>query len=468
MLDVLLTQGKVVTAGVVTELDVGIQNGKIYATYGHGGAPEAKRTLNCQGSLILPGFIDTHFHCRAPARPDRETWASATKAAAAGGVTTILEMPSSTPVASTPEVIRCRRESSVGECYVDFGLYGGGASGDGEIIAGLVEEGVIGFKVFMHSPPPGHGSGSQGLYTTSNGELYKALRAISAAGGDLPCAVHAEDESLIETLTTELKAADRHDPLAHLESRPPFVEAAAVATLLVLAEELGLRLHLPHVSSGWAMRLAREAKRRAAKLSVETCPHYLLCDDKDMERLGSFAKINPPLRPAKDVAALWDALRDGTVDTVGSDHGPYRPEEKAEPDIWRTPAGHPGVEVLGHAMLSEALGGRIPLPRAVEVLAEAPARIFSLWPTKGCIAAGADADLVVYDPRIVWTFRKENSFSLAGDNYRLWHGRQFRGKVVRTLVRGETVYLDGQIVGKAGHGSMVRPSRATTQSGVVC
>jgi allantoinase len=409
--------------------------------------------------LVLPGLIDTHFHCRAPARPDRETWGSATKAAAAGGVTTFLEMPSSDPVASTPEIIRHRRESSIGQCYVDFGLYGGGASGDPDTIAGLADEGVIGFKVFMHSPPPGHGKGSQGLYTTSHAELFKALRTIVSSGGGLPCAVHAEDDSILEALGAELRAAGRHDAMAHLESRPPFVEAAAVSTLLILAEELDLRLHLPHVSSAWAMRLARDAKRRGLPITIETCPHYLLCDAEDMQRLGSFAKINPPLRSADDVAALWDAVRDGTVDTIGSDHAPYRPDEKAEPDIWRTPAGHPGVEVLGHAVLSEALAGRVALPRAVELLSEAPARAFSLTPRKGHIAGGADADLVVYDPRRLWTFHRRDSFSLAADNYRLWDGKQFRGRVIRTLVRGQTVFLEGRIVGQAGHGRMIRPER---------
>ncbi len=390
------------------------------------------------------------------------TWATATQAAAAGGVTTILEMPSSEPPASTPDVIRRRRESGEQECYVDFALYGGGGSEDPDVIAGMAAEGVIGFKIITLGLPSGHKADLRGLYVPDNGALYRALKAIVQTG--LPCAIHAEDNALVEARIAELKAAGRTDPLAHLESRPPFVEAAAVSTLLCLVEALGVRLHLPHTSSAWAMRLAGEGKRRGLPLTIETCPHYLLFDAWDMERVGVFAKINPPLRSPEDSLALWTAVRDGTVDTVGSDHGPYRPEEKAQSDIWLTPPGHPGVEVLGHSILGEALAGRISLSRAVEVLAEAPARIFGLAPRKGRVAVGADADLVVYDPTEVWTFHKEEQFSLARDNYYLYDKRQFKGRIRRTIVRGQTVYADGSILGRPGHGRFVRPVEADKKS----
>lgn len=456
-LDACIVGATVITPQGEQAAEVGIRQGRIVGLYAPGTAPPAAETIDAAGQWLLPGFVDVHFHCRAPGHPEREDFASGTRAAAAGGVTTLCEMPIADPGVGTPAIFEARRALAEADAYVDFALWGGGGAASEADIRGMAAAGAIGFKIFLHGAPPGREREFAGLTATDTRSLYRALEWIAGTG--LPCAVHCEDDDLIQVLTDRLRAAGRLDPRAHGESRPAFVEALAVSRVLTLGEALGVRLHFPHISSAWALELITAAKQRGVPATLETCPHYLFRDESAVDQLGPFAKINPPIRSARDRAALWEALLDGRVDIVASDHAPYTVAEKEAgwQDIFRAPSGSPGVETLAPLLLDRVLAGELSAARVLTVLAEAPARHFGLYPRKGALLPGSDADLVLFDPRASWTVAPDQLFTRSHGSARLFAGQTLRGRITRTWVRGVTVYHNGQIVGPRGHGRFVRP-----------
>ena len=271
---------------------------------------------------------------------------------------------------------------------------------------------------------------------------------------DLPCVFHAEDESIYTQLEAALRANGRADGLAHAESRPDYVEAISVGTLLRLAERFGVHLHVPHVSSGMTVALIREAKARGVSVTAETCPHYLQFDASALARLGPYAKCNPPFKSVRDVDAVWQGVLDGTIDTLASDHSPFTATEKerATEDIWLGPPGFPGVEVLVPFAIGAALEGRITWQRLNELIFVNPARIFGLQPRKGAIRPGADADLMLYDPASRDVFDHRALHSKTAEIALIWDGVPRTGTVTTTLLRGEVVYDEREGVANAGRG----------------
>lgn len=461
--ETLITNGDVVTEQGIEALDVAISSGRIIALIPRGTAVEAREVIDASGALILPGAIDIHFHCRAPAYPERGDFATETRAAAAGGVTTIFEMPISKPCCATGEIFRARRALGEQDAYVNFALYGAPGLLNRQHIRDMVEEGAIGFKIFMTGAPAGRNDEFEGLCLPQVPELYQAMKLVAETG--LVCAVHAENDQLLEWHTAQLMAAGRNDIASHGESRPPHVEALAVATLMSLNQTAGMNLHIAHLSSKETLDVYRMFKRAGAKGTAETCPHYLFFTEDDMERVGPYAKINPPLRKAEDVEALWGGLADGSLMAVTTDHSPFTVEEKerARTDIWRTPPGAPGVEELVLGMMDAALKGRLSIEKAVQLISTNGAKRFGIYPRKGVIAVGADADIVIYDPREVTTIHQDMLFSKAKACDKLYEGMTFKGKVCRTLVNGRTVFHDGQVVGERGWGQFVRPEAGRVQ-----
>lgn len=459
MLDVRVMHGTLVTPAGQVRAELGIADGRIVGQFAPGETPDARRTIEAGDLLVLPGIVDAHFHCRAPGHPEREDFASGTRAAAAGGATTVLEMPIADPGVHDGEVLRARRELGEAQAYVDFGLYGGGGASE-EGIRSMAAAGAIAYKIFLHAAPHGREREFAGLTVTDTRSLYRAFGWIAPTG--LPCAVHSEDDDLIEERTAELRARGEVGPGAHQASRPDFVEAIAVAKVLLLAEELGVRLHLPHISTARSVELVKSARAGGQRVSLETCPHYLLANSDDVERLGAFAKINPPIRPESDRVALWRAIREGVVDIVASDHAPYTAEEKqrGQASIFDAPSGSAGIETMGPGIFDRALAGEISLERAVELLSERPARLFDLYPRKGSLRPGADADLVLFDPAASWTVDRARFFTKSREAARLFDGRAFRGRIRTTIVRGEPVYQDGQVLGAEGYGQFLTPNRS--------
>lgn len=453
MFDRVVANGRIFISGAFVPLDIAIADGRI-AAQGVRGAFQGQSldTLDAADQLVFPGVIDSHFHSRAPSHPERETFASATAAAAAGGVTTLIEMPISEPPAINGRVVRERGQLVEREGYIDVGFYASSATLRREDLESSIEAGALAFKAFLQQVPPGREGEFEGLCLPSNGELLKAFELLSDYG--LPCVFHPEDEVMLRTLKSRLLAEGRHDGEAHAEHRPDYVEAVSVGTLLQLADHFGVHLHVPHVSSRMTVNLIREAKARSVHVTAETCPHYLHFDTSDLERLGPYAVCNPPFKAPDDVAALWEAIGDGTLDTIASDHSPFTVAEKerAKDDIWLSPPGFPGVEVLAPYVIGAALEGRITLARLDELLFVNPSRIFGLWPLKGTLQPGADADLTFYDPNIKSTFDHTTFHSKAKDTSLIWDGVPRVGAVTLTLLRGDKVF-DGQtIVGASGAG----------------
>ena len=446
----LVVRGNVVSPdGVLRDGAVAISDGRVVEVRPGADGLDAAQTLEHLGRWVLPGAIDPHVHCFSS---PTEGFVNATRAAAAGGVTTIVEMPydAGAPVVSRA-VLQRKIDLLQREALVDVALLGTiRKTGGLDEIAGLVEAGVCGFKLSMFETDP------ERFPRIADGDLLEAFRQIGQAG--LTVGVHAEDGDIIDPLVAHYQAAGKRYPRAHCETRPPVSETASVALALELAAAAQARLHIYHASLPRSFDLVAAYRAHGLRATAETCPHYLLLDEADMDHLGGFGKINPPLRPTSEVEGLWRLLERDTVDMVSSDHAPWPPERKSNrADIFANASGTPGVETLLPLVYSAGVAdGRIGIEQCARLTSEAPARTFGLYPRKGQIAPGFDADLVVVDPSASWTMRAAHLQSAAG--WTPYEGRAMRGRVVATLVRGRLVY-DGQtVLAQPGDGQFIRPA----------
>jgi allantoinase len=460
MLDLAIKGATVVTELGRFQADVGLEGDKIATVARGGGLPAARREINADGKLLLPGIIDIHFHVRAPAHPQRGTFASETRAAAAGGVTTILEMPISTPGCARRDILEARKALGEAEAIVNFGLYGAPGLLDRDEILGMADAGACGFKIFTHAVPKGREDEFLGICLEEEAEIYRALELIKETG--LLVSVHAENESLIQLFEGRAKATGGQGPADYLASRPPVVEAMSVAQLSVICQAIRTHVHIAHVSCAQALAVLQAAQANGLPMTGETCPHYLLFTEADMLEHGPFAMIKPPLRTAHDQAALWDGLLSGSLAAITTDHSPFTLAEKARglENIWQSAIGAPGVEALVPFVMTEALtGGRLALEQAIAMTSSEPARLFNLYGRKGVVQPGADADLVIYDPRGRATIDSSQWFTKSNVTERLYNGRPRQGHVDTTIVNGQIVYAAGQIVVDAAVGRFVQPTR---------
>jgi allantoinase len=439
--------GDLVTAGGIVRADVAIVEGKIVAI-----APEiegrAKEEIDARGLHVLPGTVDVHVHFNEPGRTDWEGWASGSAACAVGGTTTVAEMPlNAHPPTLDGPAFDAKRAAAEASSVVDFALWGGLTPINLDRLEELAGRGAIGFKAFMSS------SGIAEFPAADDATLLRGMQTAAALG--LPVAVHAENDSITSTLAAEALADGRAGVRDYLASRPVIAETEAISRALHFAAETGCALHVVHVSSGRGVTLIAEARARGADVTAETCPHYLLLDEEDAARLGALAKCAPPLRPRAQCDALWRALAEGAIQIVASDHSPAPPELKTEDDYFRIWGGIAGCQSLLSAILDAGHRERgIALTDVANALAAGPAARFRL-PGKGRVAVGCDADLVLVDLSEPYTLRR------ADLRYRHPHSPfvdwDFRGRVCRTLRRGETIARDGEIVA-ASRGRLVTPA----------
>ncbi|MGB9299479.1 MAG: dihydroorotase family protein [Anaerolineae bacterium] len=457
-MDLAINGGLVVSEHGRVFADVGIAEGRIAALALPGCLPEAARTIDASGTLVLPGAIDVHFHSRTPAYPERGDFYTETRAAAAGGVTTVLEMPISKPGCATPETFRNRRRLVEEQAIIDVALFGApGTLNRGDVL-GMVEEGAIAFKIFMHRPVLGREDEFIGICVTEDEELYQTLALVKETGRRL--VAHCESDSMLEAGLARIKAEGRTDLQAHIDSRPPVVEAMGVARLLALAEDLDVPVHVAHVSSTRALQVIRRFQRDGVDVSAETCPHYLFFTEDDYLRLGPYAKYNPPIRTTDDQRSLWQGLADGIISVVTSDHATYLVEEKERhrDQPWLIPSGGPGVQTLLPMMLTAALQGRLSVEQVVRLISAEPARLFGLEGRKGAIEPGLDADLCVYDPRPQTVMTRDKMLSKARDVEKLYDGMPLQGEVTATVSGGRIVYREGQILAEKGSGRFISPN----------
>ncbi len=455
--DLLVRGGTVVLADRAEPLDVGVRDGRIAALLAPGAPATATKVVAAEGLHVLPGAIDIHFHVRAPAYPERGTVESETRAAAAGGVTTLFEMPISKPCCGTPEVFRARRDHFASRAHVNFGIYGAPGRLRRDEVLGMAAEGAIGFKIFMTRAPKGRDDEFDGLCVPDSAGLYQALKLVEETG--LVVVVHAEDGALLTHLTARLVAEGRNDAPAHQESRPPFVEATAIATLLTINQAVGARAHIAHVTSRHALDTLRSFQARGDDVTGETCPQYLHFDGTALARHGAYAKINPPLRTQDDIAALWAGVRDGSLISITTDHSPFTvaEKEKAKSDLWAAPPGAPGVEQLVISTLDAVAAGRLTIVQAAQLLSTNGAKRFGLYPRKGAVLEGADADLTLVDLNASTTIDRSKLHTASRDTDLLYDGMTFRARVAGTILAGEVVFDGEEVLNRPGDGRFVRP-----------
>jgi allantoinase len=454
--DVIIENGTVVGEGGVFPADVVIAEERIAALTLDASDWSATERIDATGLWLIPGGIDSHTHFEEPDPRLLEGFATGGAAAAAGGLTAVVEMPQAHPTTITSELLRQKQRLVEQHALTDTALWGGVIGPPGQTVSdldGMAADGAAAFKSFMASSSPF-------FPAVDHAQLLWAMR--EAARLDVPYGLHAEDHQLLTDGLDRMRAAERTDPLAHAESRPPLVETIAVSTALLLAAETGCHVHICHVASAGALALIREAKERGVRVTAETCPQYLMLDTDDLVRLAGFARCAPALRERTEVDAIWDHVLDGTIDLVCSDHCPYTVESKqaGSDDIFLAPLGLSGVQTLLPAFFSEAVVKRgLPVERFVSLIAANPARIFGLYPRKGTLAIGADADIALLDPTTTWRVTVDDA--LHKQKWTPYEGKEITGRVVRTIRRGETIFDDrrqgdDRITARPGSGRFLR------------
>ena len=432
--DLVITGGTVVSDNATFPAAVAVAGGRILAVGDPQAMPPAREVLDATGLHILPGAIDAHVHFREPGYTHKEDWDTGTAAAAMGGVTTVFEMPNVHPPTATPEALHLKQEAAR-KARVDFGLYGLLAEDNLEHLDALVAGGVAAFKCFM-------GNTFGNLPSPSTGAMLEGFEIIARHG--LRISLHAETASIVAWRQRKLMAAGRNAPIDHLASRPAIVATEAVSRAAVLAEWTGARIHILHISSADELRPLRDAKQRGVDVTGETCPHYLLFDERAYHDLGPIIRVNPPVRERHHQQALWAALSDGTIDMIATDHAPHDPAEKTRNDIWQTDCGFPGVETQMALMLTQVAAGRLSLQDYVRLSAVAPARAFGLYPAKGALLPGSDADIAVVDLRRTEVIAANRLHSRG--RITPFEGMEVTGVPVHTLVRGRFVMRDRALV----------------------
>ncbi len=419
-------------------------------------------TIDLRGALVLPGCIDGHVHFDDPGFTHRENFATGTRAAAAGGVTCIVDMPcTSLPPVTTLANLENKLTVIKPKAHVDFMLWGGvsgnalATAGWREHLAALVEAGVAAIKVYMLS-------GMETFTDLDRAQIRDVLEETRRLG--IPVGVHAEDRDLVRELAARLQNASNNDPLDYAASRPSRAEVLAVSTLRDLCRETGARIHVVHVASGDALDVISDARAEGLPMSAETCPQYLAFTDLDLARLGAVLKTAPVVKSRSDQERLWRGLASGELEYVATDHAAGQwPEEKHTGSIWSDYGGVPGVELMLPYLYSAGVSeGRITLDRLTEITASAPARFFGIAERKGRIEPGLDADLVVLDETARWTVRADEMHNL--NRYTPLDGQPLTGRVTATYVRGQLAYerrVDGtEFFAPEGTGAWVRRQEA--------
>jgi dihydroorotase len=447
--DLLIANGTVVNETATFPADVAIRDGVIVFVGHPAFAPPARETLDAKGRLVLPGAIDVHTHIREPGMTHKENWTTGTRAAAAGGVTTIFDMPNTEPAIATPEALAAKRAAAERQAHVNFGLYGILDERSLDHLPALAEAGVIGFKLF-------YGNTTGNNPAPNDGAVLEGFEILAELG--LRCSIHAENSPMLFWRENRMKAAGRDDAFAHLSARADIVALESLNRCIVLSEWTGARIHIVHESCMRSIPVIRDAKARGVPMTVETCPQYVLIAAEDLTGdAGRIARLNPPIREGRQREPILEALRDGVIDILGTDHAPHAMAEKQHPSFWDNACGFPGVETSMRLMLTLVHEGRLTIEQYVRMASAAPARAFGLYPRKGVIQPGADADIAIVDPAARAPVRGAALHS-EQSRFTPFEGMETVGAPVATIVRGRIVMRDGQVLDASGWGRMERPA----------
>lgn len=442
---------------------IAIDDGKIVALGQDRNLPDANEVIDADGDYLAPGIIDCHIHNRSPGLEYKEDWETATKAAAAGGVTTVHGMPNTDPVIDAPEHIKTKTELGEENALVDFQFYAVITSDNHDQVHALDEAGVVGYKVFLGTtigaiPPP------------DDGELLVAMDQVAETGKRL--GFHEENDQILTYLARKFQEQGKNDPIYHSWSRPPITERESISRTMLFAEEVGAKIHMFHLSCGSGAKLVRDGKQRGIDVTAETMPHYLWFTEEVMREKGNVARIQPPIRDAEERDLLWEEVKDedGGIDCIATDHSPHTDEEKGMDDpfqnTWDVISGFVGLETEVPAMLTFVNDGELSLERWVDMHSRRPAEIWGMYPEKGSLQLGTDADLTIFDPEREWTLEDRHSLH-SKQTVTPFEGESFTGKVTKTIVRGNLVFDEDEgVLGEPGFGSRIEVDEIDNEYGV--
>lgn len=462
MFDLIIENGVVVTPAKSFAADVCVKDGKIASIAQPLCGLEAAERIDATGLRVFPGFIDPHVHSRDGGATHKEDFYHSTRAAALGGITTIIEMPNAVPAVSDAARFLEQKANLESKAYVDFAMW---ALCVGKINNADLKEldtlGVAGYKFFW-----GYAinktnynliynydeNDNNVIKPLGDGEIFTIFEEVAKTGKVL--SIHAENAGLIYELTKRVRIEDYPNEYeALLATRPSVAEETIVKTGISFAAETGARLHILHMSAGKSVALLREAKAAGLKVTGETAPHYLMLTNRDYERVGTIMKGYPPVRFQWDQDQLWQGLVDGTIDTIGSDHAPHTPEEK-KGSLFKIPSGMCCMETTVPLMLNAVNQKKITENRLAAVLSENTAKLYGLYPRKGSMLPGTDADFTLVNMNKEKTLRNEDMLSKS--KVSAFDGFHVKGVPVQTIVRGKALVKDGKLALETSEGQFLK------------
>lgn len=447
--DLVVRNATVVTSDGTYSADLGITDGVFAAimTPGDISVGDAE-VYDATGKMVLPGVIDGHVHFRQPGLEYKEDFESGSRAAVHGGVTMVCDMPNTIPPTSTAERFHQKAAMANEAAYCDIGLYGLVAQDNPDDIVALIEAGVVAFKCYL-------GETIGKIPAPSDGVLLDALRHTAAHG--VRVAFHAENDAILQHGIEREKASGRTDHLAHPDSRPIICELEAIQRVGLFAWETGAKVHIAHLSSDAGLKLIEDWRARGVDMTTETGGHYCFLHAEQMHELGARMRMNPPVRYKGQAEKLLGALARGKINAIATDHSPHVKEEKLHDNCWEAISGFAGVEVSLRLFLTYAVNaGKMTLPQLVRATSEGPAKVWGVYPRKGAIRVGSDADLTVVDLEAEGVIDEDELHGK--NNVTPFHGRSTKGRAVATFVRGQIVVRDGELTG-VQHGRVVSSDR---------
>lgn len=444
--------GRVVTPESLIEADILCEDGRVSALLDPNARVSSDEEFDAAGNLIFPGFIDPHVHSRDPGLTHKEDFHHSTLGALVGGVTTVLEMPNAVPPVDSVKVFEERRAYHEAHAWTDFGLWGL-ALGDANLdqIGPLFTAGAVAVKLFWgyalrrDTRTLVYNTDQEPvenlLFPPDNGEVLRLFAEVARAGGLL--AAHCEDRGVLAAGQQSLgHRVETYEDF--LVARPDTAEAAAISLAGEFSKATDCRFHVVHMASSRGLEAVRAAQQRGIPLSAETCPQYLTMTNEDYERVGPVMKVYPPVRLQSDQDALWAGLNEGSITSVGSDHAPHTVEEKSQ-NFAAQPAGAVGTETVGPLMVDAMLRGKLSAHRLADVMSAATARLYGIYPRKGVIQPGADADFTIVDPNGSHIIR--NAQLVAKQPMSPWDGAELRGHIAAAVLRGQVAMIDGAPAG---------------------
>lgn len=457
-MSVLITHGRVVTASETYEADVYIEGEQVVAI-GKNLPYQADWVINAAGKLLFPGGIDPHVHLSLPfmGTYSSDDYTTGTRAALFGGTTTVIDFIIQTQVDTLHNALKTWQEKSVGKAIGDYSYHMAVTDFNSDVAKEVVdfieEEGITSFKTFM---------AYKGALMIDDGQMVQLMQVLKKHGGIIT--VHATNGDMIDSLIAQHRAEGKLSPLYHYLSQPEVTEAEASARFCDMLHYTGCPGYIVHMTCEGALNAVRMATIRNQKVYVETCSQYLMLDASLYEQNFDGAKwvMSPPLRQKKDQAALWSGIQQGLVHTVGTDHCPFMWEQKKMGlnDFSKIPNGHPAIEHRMEFMFSEGvLKGHISLEKYVELTSTNAARIFGMYPRKGTIAVGTDADIVIFDPNIKYTISAATHHMNV--DYSAYEGWEVTGKVETVLLRGEVAIENNECYLEPGYGKFIKRNKAT-------